>query len=521
MSSVVIPQLVQVQSGCRDGVTLVPGAITAGYCEMGEYRFIMPGPDWQLVIDDEPIAMADGSWRWNPGFYAGLVQAELFDPAGVSRSGFQLDVAPDARKVGADIFNGMLDDIWNFEPELVLGTEPAQHAIGSSGSVRSPWLEYARLRAWAPLFLRALATIARQPLRDLKATRAQVPAYAMRSADRATVMARIRNPQTLLMGNAGIALGEDGTHVLFDVPVVREDLDSAANRCLAAVVRNATWRVVQLLDALEKEVEGEAPSDTRTSLAARWPRRREILMQLHQRLLRVQRTEPLRSVSRPEVSAAGLTAISADPSYSAAYRLGWKMLRPGIDGVDPDERAWLSPTWAIYENWCFVEIAKWLHTRVSNLTRVSTRSVGVTATFALAGTDKAGNQFQLLLQPRFPAADQAANAGFHSISGQRFPDIVLTRVADDKAVCIVLDAKYRTQRPQVLDAMTSAHIYRDSLRFQDRPVDVALLLVPRGGGAPWLEDSGFQTNNRVGAVQLSPDSESTALDAALNRSWLL
>jgi hypothetical protein len=105
------------------------------------------------------------------------------------------------------------------------------------------------------------------------------------------------------------------------------------------------------------------------------------------------------------------------------------MLRPGIDGVDPDERAWLSPTWAIYESWCYVEVAKWLRTKVPDLSRVLTASAGVTADFALAGTDNSGRRFQLLLQPRFPAGDQTANAGFRSVSGQRFPDIVLTRVA--------------------------------------------------------------------------------------------
>jgi hypothetical protein len=68
----------------------------------------------------------------------------------------------------------------------------------------------------------------------------------------------------------------------------------------------------------------------------------------------------------------------------------------------------------------------------------------------------------------------------------------------------VLDAKYRTSRVNVLDAMESAHIYQDALRMSDRRPAGSLLLVPRGGGAPWLEDVAFQAEHRVGVHALSP-----------------
>jgi hypothetical protein len=475
----------------------------------------MPGHGWQLVIDDELIAAADGFWCWSPGFYAGLVQAEVFDAVGVSRGHYQLDVAPDDRKLGADIFRGMIDDIWEFDPELILGTEPAQHPIGATGAVTSQWLQYARLRLWSALFLRSLSAIALRPLHDLKSARAQVFAYGMRTADKTTVLTRLRNPRTLSTNGAGGAPRDDGTNVLFDVPTVREGLDGSANRCMASIVRNVSWRVVQLLRSLEQEVKRDDPSGTRTPLAVRWPRRRAFLMELHQLLLRIQRIEPLRSVTRAEVSSAGLTAISADPSYSAAYRLGWKVLRPGIAGIESDERAWLSPTWEIYENWCFVAVAKWLRNRVSNLCRIPGGVDGVTADCVLAGVDNLGRRLRLFLQPKFPAGDQKEKGGFRSLSGQRIPDIVLTCEAEGKVVCIILDAKYRTQRPDVLDAMTSAHVYRDSLRFHGRPVNLALLLVPRSGGAPWLEDPVAQHVNRVGVVALSPDHLGDILDDVL------
>ena len=71
----------------------------------------------------------------------------------------------------------------------------------------------------------------------------------------------------------------------------------------------------------------------------------------------------------------------------------------------------------------------------------------------------------------------------------------------------VLDAKYRTTRSNVLDAMSSAHIYRDSLRWHQRKPGSAVLLVPRSGGAPWMEEPDFIHAHQVGVCALSPDTD--------------
>ena len=114
---------------------------------------------------------------------------------------------------------------------------------------------------------------------------------------------------------------------------------------------------------------------------------------------------------------------------------------------------------------------------------------------------------ELLLQPTFPAGDHGSTAGFQSISSERKPDIVLTRTDGDVPKWYVLDAKYRTRRSNVLQAMASAHIYRDALRWREQRPERALLLVPRGGGAPWLEQSDFVRRHRVGVCALGTDTD--------------
>jgi hypothetical protein len=79
---------------------------------------------------------------------------------------------------------------------------------------------------------------------------------------------------------------------------------------------------------------------------------------------------------------------------------------------------------------------------------------------------------------------------------------------------VVFDAKYRASRANVLDAMSSAHIYQDSLRIGSRRPEASFLLVPCGGGAPWLEDAAFQAEHRVGVLPFCLDV-ATALPAVV------
>ena len=106
--------------------------------------------------------------------------------------------------------------------------------------------------------------------------------------------------------------------------------------------------LVELGQRLEKEVE----SELRTALIARWPLRRGQLETLIAQLVAVLRRSPLCDVTRPEVTAAGLTAIAADPAYASDWRSGWQAMRDGADLSSEPERMWLSPSWEIYERWC-------------------------------------------------------------------------------------------------------------------------------------------------------------------------
>ena len=487
---------------------IVADDVAVGFREGGKYRLRKTAEGDRLLIDDEILQTDGGDWVWSPGFYAGQVRAELLGPGDRTRATYLLDVSPHPQKLGREMFQAMLERIWAFDPGLVLGTEPAALPIGHEAAICEPWLEYARLRAYGDQFVRALSVISRQPLRELRAERAYLPLPQVRRADRQTALAALGSPQLLkALGSGEGAATRTGALPRFDVPVARETLDGAANRCVAAIAQEVSRRAVRLRDELESVVENEPDSTTRTALAARWPRRREFLDRLVARLRHFQRIVPLADVKRREISAAGLNAVSADPAYSNAYGSGWRILRRGVDGPPRAERMWISPTWEIYERWCFVQLCDAVREVKPEYSWSKPPTNKLKSTAALRGSRSGNRRIELLLQPRFPAGDRGPNRGFRSVSGSREPDIVLTQTDGDKRKWYVLDAKYRTGRSNVLDAMASAHIYRDALRWYGRRPESAMLLVPRAGDAEWLEQPDFVERHHVGVCALGPDAD--------------
>lgn len=491
-----------------DVITLTPGKTVPGFNEKRRYSIELPAADYTLFIDDQEFRSDDGTVEWTPGFFAGAVAAELLDPNRRTVESYTLDVSPDPGKLGSEVFRSMLEDLWQFDPALVLGTEPSTRNVGITGAYASDWLTYARLRRHADDYLAALARIAVHPLRELRTRREHVPLPRVRRIDRLTGLSIQRQP-ALLAAVRGRDVALRTAALRLDVPVSEETLDSAANRLLAWQARAIAWRIKGLIENLETKMQNGSASETRTALADRWPRRREFLNDIGTRLDRLRRRSVLREVTRPAMTVAGLNAVSADPAYGRAWRLGWFILRRGIEGELADERLWISPTWEIYERWCFARVKQWLTDTYA--VEWSAQGEKTASDFRiLKGRGRDGRQFDLRLQPTFLAwNDRRGQSSRRSISGQRIPDILLQ--IDSGSRNIVLDAKYRTTRENVLDAMTSAHIYRDALRIDGRRIDAALLLIPRGGGASWLEDPAFIREQAVGVVEMAPGADGAGL----------
>ena len=88
----------------------------------------------------------------------------------------------------------------------------------------------------------------------------------------------------------------------------------------------------------------------------------------------------------------------------------------------------------------------------------------------------------------------------YSISRERRPDIVLVHSCSGFSRTLVLDAKWRSGRDNVLQAMESVHIYHDALRFDARRPEPCLILLPGPGAVASLEGAEFVQQHGVGAL---------------------
>jgi len=107
---------------------------------------------------------------------------------------------------------------------------------------------------------------------------------------------------------------------------------------------------------------------------------------------------------------------------------------------------------------------------------------------------------ELHLQARFPALSPSAGRSCWSISRERYPDILLVEASSTGARAMVLDAKWRSGRQNVLEAMESAHIYHDSLRVNGRLPSPCLLLFPGSPDVPELANADYIRTHEVGAI---------------------
>ena len=497
----------------EDGLRkLDPVQLNRGFSERERTIFRAPAErECRLLIDDEPLSQVEtarNEWVWEPAFYAGEVRAELLDRNDRALGTWRLDVSPDPGKTGHDLFERMVNEILDFDARLVVGEEPARRRLGALGETDDPlvWLE--RLRRRQAELNQALAAIRREPVSVLRARRQFVPLRDARRTDLRTLQAAIRRPATLaaIQCGAGSSLPAgpaDGP--VLDVPAVERTLDAPANRCALAMLRALLLRCRELTRLLNKLAARRA-QETRTDVAGRVPRWKQILGEMEREFVMAERRPPFSEVQRAEVTAAGLNAVAAHPLYGRFWRVGWEALRRGVYRLDPKDLLPLSPTWEIYERWCFVALFRKLREWLPDY---AWRNAGTSGTDrrSVIGIGDDGHRVSLYLQKTFSRTKGIPKNEAWSVSRQCVPDLVLTSEARDGVTqFIVLDAKYRTGERNILNGMAeSVHLYHDALRWGSRRPDFALLLVPDADETEWLTRKDYMDRHRVGAVALRPD----------------
>lgn len=499
---------------------LSPGTTLGGFEEKHSYLIQVDEVGSRIYVDDAPLAMDAQCqyWHWSPGFYAGEVAVELERPGQHEPTRYLVDVAPAPNKTGREQYLEYIGQIVDCAPQLLMGTEPARHALGGRSQARfSSWIRYARLRCFIGPYLAALRAICNRPLVRNRHHREQIPVHLARRVDVNTVRRLEGNPQLLAaiagqqLARGDLAIGNNRLDVPFNEPT----LDHPANRLIAFQLDGVLRLVSYLIDEFTRS--SAVASDTETDIQARMPRRIAYLTQVEKQLLKLSRRSPFNAVSRTQAGVAGINSVSGSPPYDRGHRLGVRILREGISHLSEDEQHYLAPTWLIYEAWCFVTLAQQLEHQLPEY-QWRLRTDVASADIILEGR-KDEERLRLYTQLVCPSLEDQNRYGYYSISRERRPDLVLEYSDEEGTRFICLDSKYTSHKSGILESMASAHIYKDSIKQQGAATRYSLLLVPSNQQATLLSSEDYLNRHGVGCITLVNVGDAIKVTAAL-LGWL-
>jgi hypothetical protein len=174
-----------------------PGAIH----ETGSYMFELHAIESEaaeLLIDERPLealrALSPNTarWRWQPGFQAGTVEAEIRLPGSNSRR-FEIITDPDLRKLTREDFDTMVREILE-DTFALFALSSFRKSIARGSGAKPPAiarLEF--LRSRVSELEKVISSIVRNPRRRLASNEISVPYYRARRATGQEILKSFRS----------------------------------------------------------------------------------------------------------------------------------------------------------------------------------------------------------------------------------------------------------------------------------------------------------------------------------------
>jgi hypothetical protein len=453
--------------------------LVSGLREDASYVLEIVGGARHLYVDDIPLVEGPaGRFAWASSFFAGRVEVVSVNPTGVETS-YYLEVAPASQKVREDQFASMIEAIRQFDQRLLLGEAAACLGFGKTGlgGKFDELVRWERLRQHGGAFLKCVDAITRMPHANLKPVRQSLPLAQVKRLP----VAALHDRRIVALATGQFPEGENIDSIQVHVQVPTATVDTPANRAICALLK----RFQQALVVLQAWVMKDRGELSDADALGRCSRRLEILHAYDADVRRLLNCFPFRGVKKPQTTAAGLTQVAANPTYARAYRTGTEALRLGVEPDCATEHLHVSPSWGVFETWCYVALAEALESCLSvEFKPGKSKFAGTSPDLVLSAQLPDGRDFELLFQAKFRSDGLGGTKQAWSLSRERRPDIVLIASHGVEHRTFVLDAKYRSGKGNVLDAMASAHIYHDSLFLAGRRPDLCLLLLP---GEPEVE----------------------------------
>lgn len=468
-----------------------------------------------VFIDDiEVLPDNHGRYTWRPEFVAGRVDVVVV--AGFEEYVFYACVEASASKLVEGDFDKMAGEVHQFRAALLLDYSGANRRFGLDPcELGLPTIvKMARLIMYAPAFLQQLRRICEEPHRKLLPAKQTV---ALSRVKRLPV-ASMREPRiSSLIANQG-GPNWDLDDVFVVVPTCSPTFDTPANRALKALLVKISAQVSGVLTLVRTSALG----GDQDGQSLRRGRREQKLMTILAEIADLLNRAPFTSVRRVETSAASLTQIAAQPAYNSAYRTAVRALWTGMGGSKDEDHLPMCPTWGVYEAWCFVRLLSGMKTLLGDIQRQRLHSSRLTAQESWRITIDSNVWIEIHFQARFPSepGPKADDAPW-SLSRLRIPDIAVVLRSGDETHFVILDAKFRQRRDNVLEAMESAHLYHDSLRIGTRKPDWCVLLLPAEPDVAHLDQEVFIGQHGVGTIcEFSPSGVGVQRCISRLQKWM-
>lgn len=442
-----------------------------GLREARRYRFAVTSEVPLVAYVDEKRLVPlprDNAWLWDSGFCIGTVRLELTSLQGDVLATVLLDIASDDKKLGTQDLRQLLDDLLRLAPEKIAGDSQAFLSLDARGDFAAQVL-YQRLRHYGPLFCDAVDACRNHPHTSFEAVTRQLPIDRVRRPSRRAMCA----PRVIAYGAAMAAGHHERAAPLVGTSRLASTIDTLANRCLLTLTRKVLHLVRSLQQSQHLHMQRVDEMDASRSL-----RRIQVLDALAASLRVSVAWLIAAGVGQGQDLADGLAQMAPMPAYARALRLA-KLACSSSFGKSGshDAELPLNSSWGMYEQWCFEYTRLLLESLVGVAAKNRKNMLG-------AGSDAYVFQLRdrtitLAAQVTFSSGACAlAGTERRSLSGERRPDMLLIVDSGTDMQWYIFDAKYRQSKANVLDAMTSAHIYRDSLLLQGKRCSRAILLTP-------------------------------------------
>jgi hypothetical protein len=482
--------------------------------ESRNYELVFPlamVPEKVSLDGLELQSLKPGYFHLETGFWVGNSSLCVHHASGVDVHAVKVTARPE--KLTEVQWISMLCDIESSLGPASVGLEGVTHGhIGREG-ISAQFLVTA-LEPLVPSLVKALVQIIDSPRLLLSEAREQMPLHHVHRVDRETLRWVVEHADVQPWLDPWNKLELTGQEPTIPQSLAVEDLNHPVNRYVSWITKRVVNHLRETATALEAQSTEGLTDEWLKSRAGR-------LRNCADRLWRLWKGSFLSRLEPMPPSETVIQAVADDPTYARFHSLCRLFLSPRFSlNAETGLGAMTRPSYGIYEIWCFVALWKGLchelqdwHWQADRVERIlSLSGSGSGARIVWKGPEE--QMLELEFNPVFAGYFARKEQSRWSISGERRPDFVVTYKRGTVEVTgrwLCLDAKYRVGRQNLAEAMSSVHIYRDSLRYESYGGRCcgAFLLSPNASQEceDWFSDE-FAREHHVGVKVLAPGTHS-------------